>query len=179
MRDRTAALRLFAGIMAAMAAPLAPSAGAQAGPAIDPCEILTGSDVEEVTGEKPDHAPRPRRTDYGTMQTFVCTHRTPGWTVALHIERGRNAEEVEGYLKTLGAVVKQTTAAPSLTPVPGLGDRAWWGPINPTSGILHVVKGTDIVWLQTHGRGKDAGTLEKTRLLMQTALSRYAPTPNP
>ena len=173
MRDRTAALRLFAGIMAVMAVPLAPGASAQGTAAIDPCEILTGADVEQVTGEKADHAARPRRTDYGTMQTFVCTHRTPGWTVALHIERGRNAEEVEGYLKTLGAVVKETTGAPALTPVPDLGDRAWWGPINPTNGILHVVKGTDIVWLQTHGKGQDAGTLEKTRLMMEAALSRY------
>jgi hypothetical protein len=175
MRDRTASFRLVAGLMLVAAVSLAPGASAQGAPAIDPCELLTGADVEAVTGEKADHAPRPRRTDYGTMQTFVCTHRTPGWTVALHIERGRNAEEVEGYLKTLGAVVKQTTAAPALTPVPGLGDRAWWGPINPTSGILHVVKGTDIVWLQTHGKGKDAGTLGKTRLLMQAALSRYSP----
>jgi DNA-binding LytR/AlgR family response regulator len=111
------------------------------------------------------------------MQTFVCTHRTPGWTVALHVERGRTADEVEGYLRTLGAVVKQATVSSTLTPVPGLGDRAWWGPVNPTNGILHVVKGTDIVWLQTHGKGIGAGTLDKTKLLMQATLSRYAPGP--
>ena len=177
MRDRTASFRLAAGLMLVAAVPIAPGAAAQEAPAIDPCELLTGADIEEVTGEKADHAPRPRRTDYGTMQTFVCTHRTPSWTVALHIERGRTAGEVERYLKTLGAVVQRTTGAPTMTPVPGLGDRAWWGPVNPTNGILHVVKGTDIVWLQTHGKGIGAGTLDKTKLLMQATLSRYAPGP--
>jgi hypothetical protein len=49
--------------------------------------------------------------------------------------------------------------------------------VNPTNGILHVVKGTDIVWLQTHGKGIGAGTLDKTKLLMQATLSRYAPGP--
>lgn len=174
MRDRTAFLRLFSGIIAVTTVPLAGASG-QESSAVDPCEVLTGADVEEVTGEKAGHAPRPRRTDYGTMQTFVCTYRTPGWTVALHIERGRNAEEVEAYLETVGAAVQRTTSPPTLTPVPGLGDRAWWGPIDPTNGILHVVKGNDIVWLQTHGKAKDAGTLGKTRLLMQAALSRYGP----
>jgi hypothetical protein len=177
MRDRTASLRLAAGLTLVAVVPLAPGASAQAAPAIDPCELLTRADIEAVTGEKVDHAPRPRRTDYGTMQTFVCTHRTPGWTVALHVERGRTADEVEGYLRTLGAVVKQATVSSTLTPVPGLGDRAWWGPVNPTNGILHVVKGTDIVWLQTHGKGIGAGTLDKTKLLMQATLSRYAPGP--
>lgn len=148
-------------------------AGAQETAALDPCAVLTADDVEGVVGEKLERSPRARRTDYGTMHAVVCTHRTPGWTVALHIERGRTADEVEGYLKTLGAVVKQTTGAPTLVPVTGLGDRAWWGPVNPTNGILHVVKGTDIIWLQTHGTGQDAGTLGKTRAMMEIALTRY------
>jgi hypothetical protein len=58
------------------------------------------------------------------MTNVVCTHKTPGWTVALHIERGRSQEELEGYLTTPGAVVKQTTGASAITPVAGRGDRA-------------------------------------------------------
>lgn len=165
-------LRLVAGVV--LAAGLVPAAARAQDTALpDPCAILTAADVEEVVGEKQERNPRARRTDYGTVTSLVCTHRTPGWTVALHIERGRTAEDVEGYLKTLGAVVKQTTGAPSMVPVTGLGDRAWWGPVNPTNGILHVVKGTDIIWLQTHGKGKDAGTLGKTRAMMEMALARY------
>jgi len=168
MRDRTASLSLIAGLLAT-AVPLARGAAAQEAPAIDPCAILTAADIKAVVGEAATFTPRPRRTDSGTMQAFTCTHRTPGWTVALQIERGRTAEEVDGYLKTLD------TGA--LTPVPGLGDRAWWRAINPTKGILHVVRGTDIVRLQTNGTAENAGALEQTRLLMRAALSRYAPTP--
>ena len=172
MRPPVGRHRLVAVLLASATALSAGAARAQT-EAPDPCAVLTAEDVESVVGEKSERSPRARRTDYGTVNTIVCTHRTPGWTVALHIERGRTAEEVEGYLKTLGAVVKRTTGAPAMTPVPGLGDRAWWGPINPTSGILHVVKGTDIVWLQTHGKGKDAGTLPKTKEMMEKALARY------
>jgi|SRR5688500_8024284 hypothetical protein len=173
MRAPVGRLRFAALVLVSAIAVSARVARAQEPAALDPCAVLTAEDVESVVGEKSERRARARRTDYGTMHAMVCTHRTPGWTVALHIERGRTAEEVEGYLKTLGVVVKQTTGAPALTPVPGLGDRAWWGPINPTSGILHVVKGTDIVWLQTHGKGKDAGTLPKTQQMMEKALARY------
>ena len=59
-------------------------------------------------------------------------------------------------------------------PISGLGDEAWWGPVNETDGMLHVRIGTDVVWIQTYGKAPGAGSLEKTRALMEKALERFA-----
>ena len=47
----------------------------------------------------------------------------------------------------------------------GVGDR--------TNDILHVVRGTDLVWVQTYGKGTGAGKLEKTRAITEKAFAGY------
>jgi hypothetical protein len=70
-------------------------------------------------------------------------------------------------------VVKGTTKSDA-KPIAGLGDEAWWGPVDATNGMLHVVKGTDVVWVQSYGtNAPGAGSLEKTRALMQKVLAHY------
>lgn len=139
---------------------------------IDGCALISQADVESVIGEKLSRKPRVVRRTYGTVETYGCNYKSDQWTVETRVESGRSKEDLELYLKGLGATVKQTTAS-TLKPVAGLGDQAWWGPINPTNGILHVVRGTDLVWVQTYGKGTGAGTLEKTRAITEKAFAGY------
>ena len=112
-----------------------------------------------------------RRT-YGTVENYGCTYRSPNFTVEVRLEAGRDREGLEGYLKALGATVKSTTSS-TLKPVSGIGERAWWGPVNPTNGMLHIVRGTDVIWVQTHGKGPGAGSLEKTRAIAEKVFAQY------
>ena len=50
---------------------------------------------------------------------------------------------------------------------------AWRGPVNATSGIFHVVDGTDVLWVQTYGESPGAGSLEKTRAVMDQVFAQY------
>jgi hypothetical protein len=56
---------------------------------LDPCRVLTQSDVEAVVGETSERKPRARTspTLSSKMTSVVCTHKTPGWTIGL--ERAR------------------------------------------------------------------------------------------
>ncbi len=140
--------------------------------AYDGCSFISAADVEAVTGEKLERKPRVVRRTYGTVENYGCNYRSPNFTVEVRLEAGRNREGLEMYLKALGATVKQTTSS-TLKPVTGIGERAWWGPVNPTSGILHVVKGTDVIWVQTHGKGPGAGSLEKTKAIADKVFAQY------
>jgi hypothetical protein len=139
---------------------------------LDGCSFISAEDVQSVTGESLQRRPRATRRAYGTVETYVCNYKSEGWTVETHVETGRSKDDLDLYLKGLGATVKQTTAS-SLQPVPGIGDKAWWGPVNPTNGMLHVVRGTDVIWVQTYGKGAGAGTLEKTRAITEKVLEGY------
>jgi hypothetical protein len=138
----------------------------------DGCAFISQSDVEAVIKEKLERNPRVVRRTYGTVENYGCTYRSPNFTVDVCLETGRDADGVKMYLQALGTTVKQTTAN-SLKPVSGIGERAWWGPINPTSGILHVVRGNDVFWVQTHGKGAGAGSLETTRAITEKAFAAY------
>ncbi|HKP28347.1 MAG TPA: hypothetical protein VJU15_03055 [Gemmatimonadales bacterium] len=150
-----------------------PLAGqAPASTELDGCSFISGADVQSVTGEMLERSPRPTNRAYGTVQTWGCNYKSAGWTVETHVETGRSKDGLALYLKGLGATVKQTTEN-ALKPVAGLGDQAWWGPVNPTNGMLHVVRGTDVIWVQTYGKGAGAGTLEKTRAITEKVLEGY------
>lgn len=111
------------------------------------------------------------------IRSVSCRWRGDAWRVEVHVERGRDAAGVKQYLESLKGVVQGTTQS-NLKPVAGLGAEAWWGPISPTNGILHVVKGTDVVWVQSYGTdAPGAGSLEKTRALMQRVLASYPKLP--
>ena len=139
---------------------------------LDGCTFVSADDVQAVTSETLQRRPRPVRRTYGTVETYGCNYKSEGWTVETRVEVGRSKEDLELYLKGLGATVKQTTAS-SLQPVRGIGDQAWWGPVNPTNGMLHVVRGTDVIWVQTYGKGAGAGTLEKTRAITEKLVDGY------
>jgi hypothetical protein len=141
---------------------------------VDACAVLTEQAIEAVTGDDVNSG-RGRTTPWlDAYVNYECDYRgKAGWRVGINIERGRTAQGVQEYFKTLKGVVTQTTAtAPK--PVSGLGDEAYWGPIDATSGMLHVRVGTDVVWIHTYGRAPGAGSLEKTRALMEKALEQFA-----
>ena len=139
---------------------------------IDGCGLISQSDVESVIGEKLSRKPRLVRRTYGTVENYGCNYKSDLWTVEVRVETGRDKEGLDMYLKALTGTVKQTTSS-TLQSVRGLGDQAWWGPVNPTNGILHVVRGTDLVWVQTYGKGTGAGSLEKTREITEKAFAGY------
>jgi hypothetical protein len=141
-------------------------------PSLDGCVLLAGSDAESIIGEKLKRNPRAKYLQMLDVESFGCNYKSDKWTVEVRLERGRTAEGVQGYLKTLKGVVKQTTQSDARQ-VRGLGDDAWWGPISPTNGILTVARKTDVLWIQTYGDGTGAGSLEKTKALMEKVLANY------
>jgi hypothetical protein len=140
--------------------------------AYDGCAFVSAAEVEATMGGKLSRRPRVVRTTLGTVETYGCNYRSETFTVEVRLEAGRSRDDLQMYLKALGATVKQTTAS-ALQPVSGIGDGAWWGPVNATSGIFHVVDGTDVLWVQTYGKSAGAGSLEKTRAVMDKVFAHY------
>ena len=139
----------------------------------DACALLSGADFKTVTGEEVRNS-RPSSNDMLAYKSKVCRYRGTEWRVEVHLERGRDAAGVKAYMQTLKGVVKQTTKSDA-KPISGLGDEAWWGPIDASNGILTVVKGTDVIWVQSYGsKAPGAGSLEKTRALAEKVLANYA-----
>ena len=138
----------------------------------DGCAFISASDVEAVMGAKLERKPRTVSRAFGTVSNNGCTYRSQTFTVEVRLESGRSPDGLEMYLKALGATVKQTTSG-TLKPVSGIGDRAWWGPVDSTNGMFHVVSGTDVLWVQTYGKGPGAGSLEKTRAIMEKVFAQY------
>ena len=151
-------------------APL-PDQGAAAD-GFDGCAFISAADAEATMGGKLSRRPRVVRRTLGTVESYGCNYRGEDFTIEVRVEAGRSRDDLQMYLKALGATVKQTTAS-ALTPVSGIGDGAWWGPVNPTSGIFHVVSGTDVIWVQTYGKSPGAGSLEKTRAVMDKVFAHY------
>ena len=155
---------------------LAEAGGAQAqasGP--DPCALLTR---EEMAALSNDHPTKPRPRVHGTpgqgMSSLTCTYhtRTDKLGAAVTVERGRTAEELAQYLKLLLGTAKSTSGS-AMQPVAGLGDQAHWGQIGETNGMLHVIKGTDVLMIRTYGKGPGAGTLAKTQEVMALVYPRF------
>jgi hypothetical protein len=145
----------------------------------DPCALLTRDEMATVSGDHPVK-PRPRvqKWPYGGMISMTCTYNTRYDKLGANVtvERGRTPDDLKTYLKTLLGTAKNTSGT-AMQPVTGYGDQAHWGQINQTSGMLHVIKGTDVLSIRTYGKGPGAGTLEKTRELMALVYPRFAKLP--
>ena len=153
-----------------LAAPL--TAQGTAADSLDGCVFIRAADVEAVMGAKLERNPRAVYRAFGTVSTNGCTYRSQGYTVEVRLESGRSPDGLQMYLKALGATVKQTTSS-ALKPASGIGDQAWWGPVDATNGLFHVVSGTDVLYVQTYGKGPGAGSLEKTRAIMEKVFAQY------
>jgi hypothetical protein len=139
---------------------------------IDGCAFITATEVEAVMGAPLRGRPRIVRRTIMDMENYGCTYRSQDYTVEVRLETGRSTEGLEMYLKALGATVKGTTSK-ALQPVNGIGERAWWGPVSETNGMLHIVRGTDVLWVQTYGKTPGAGSLEKTRAIADKVFTQY------
>ena len=145
----------------------------------DPCALLTREEMATVSADKPNK-PRPRthKWPYGGLVSMTCTYNTQYNKLGadVTVERGRTPDGMKAYLKTLMGTARQTSGS-AMQPVSGYGDQAHWGQINETSGMLHVIKGTDVLSIRTYGKGPGAGTLEKTKELMAIVYPRFTKLP--
>jgi hypothetical protein len=145
----------------------------------DPCALLTRDEMATISADEPNK-PRPRthKYPYGGMVSMTCTYNTRHDKLGadVTVERGRTAEGMQLYLKTLLGTARQTSGS-AMQPVTGYGDQAHWGQINESSGMLHVIKGTDVLSIRTYGKGPGAGTLEKTKELMAIVYPRFTKLP--
>lgn len=145
----------------------------------DPCALLTRAEMAAVSGDEPNK-PRPRthKWPYGGLISMTCTYNTQHDKLGadVTVERGRTPESIKIYLKTLMGTAEQTSGS-AMKPVEGYADQAHWGQINQSSGMLHVVKGTDVLSIRTYGKGPGAGTLEKTKELMAIVYPRFTKLP--
>ena len=158
---------VMATIMAASEVP-----SKQGAEAYDGCAFISVAEVEAITGERVRGRPRPVRRTAMDVENYGCTYRGENFTVEVMLETGRTKEGLDMYLTMLGATPRRNKAS-TMTAVSGIGDRAWWGPVNPTNGILHVVRGNDVFWVQTFGKASGAGSLEKTRAIADKAFAQY------
>lgn len=154
--------------------------GAEAqGSGDDPCALLTREEMATISGDE-TNKPRPRTHTwpYGGMVSMTCTYNTRHDKLGadVTVERGRTTEGMKEYLNTLLGTARQTSGS-AMQPVPGYGDQAHWGQINESSGMLHVIKGTDVLSIRTYGKGPGAGTLEKTKELMAIVYPRFTKLP--
>jgi hypothetical protein len=145
----------------------------------DPCGLLTREEMAAVSGDEPSK-PRPRthKWPYGGLVSMTCTYNTRYNKLGadVTVERGRTPEAMKEYLKALMGTAQQTSGS-AMQPVAGFADQAHWGQINESSGILHVIKGTDVLSIRTYGKGPGAGTLEKTKELMAIVYPRFTKLP--
>jgi hypothetical protein len=148
-----------------------PTARWQEPAAFDVCSLYP---LAEFAAFARDEGRRHRTTprSFGGVSTSSCWHGTQYDSLALRItvERGRDKAGLAMYLASL-----RKMASPTGKPqqVPNLGDEAFWGQLSPTSGQIHVVLGTDLVTIQTYGKGSGAGQLAKTRELATIIIERY------
>jgi hypothetical protein len=75
-------------------------------------------------------------------------------------------------LGTLKGVASKTTGS-ALKPVRGLGDEAYWGKMDPSHGMLHIVIGTNFLTVETWGKAPDAGTLDRTMEIAALVVKRF------
>ena len=144
---------------------------AQAPKSINVCEIFTRTDVESLIGEKLERTPRASGSDIMTLRTDTCHYRSPGWIIRANIERGRDAQGAKEYLDGFRNVSGKASGAKVVS---GLGDAAWWTTTTESkSGMLVVVRKTDVLTVSTSGEGAGAASLEKTQELMKKLLAAY------
>ena len=144
----------------------------QGSDAYDGCAFISAAEVEAITGEKIRGRPRLVRRTLMDIENYGCTYRGENFTVEVRLETGRSKEGLEMYLTALGATPRRNKAS-TMAAVSGLGDRAWWGPVYARIGILHIVRGTDVFWVQTYGKAPGACSLEKTRAVADKAFAQY------
>lgn len=137
--------------------------------------FLTPVEVEAISGEKVLGRPRGQLRDLMGLKSYRCRYRGDNFTVVSSLEVGRSRDDLQLFLKMLGAVAEGNTTTNSLQPVKGIGDQAWWGQLNPTNGNLHIIRGTDVLTIQTYGKA-GGGNLEKTRALAEKAYATYLKT---
>lgn len=148
--------------------------------AVDACALLTREEMAALSGDTPTKPRgRVRQWPYGGLVTSSCMYHTRYDKLGadITVERGRSPEDVKAYLENLKKVAAGTSGTP-LQPVEGFGDEAHWGQISPGSGMLHVIKGTDVLAIRSYGEGPGAGTLAKTRELMAIVYPRFAALPS-
>ncbi len=139
---------------------------------IDGCAFITAAEVEGGMGAPLRGRPRVVRRTIMDMENYGCTYRIQDYTVEVRLETGRTKEGLEMYLTALGATPRRNKAS-TMTVVSGIGERAWWGPVSETNGMLHIVRGTDVLWVQTYGKTPGAGSLEKTRAIADKVFTQY------
>ena len=134
---------------------------------IDPCILLTKSEVEAELGQ-PIEEPR-RLADQPTCVYEEITEPPPEGIVVTPPGVGMNL-----YFYTTGGAqdFDRFKNEPSLaaTPVPGIGDDAFW-----TTGALYVLKGDFYFALVMYVSGSDETNRERAQNLAKIALGRLPP----
>jgi hypothetical protein len=131
-------------------------------PSSEVCDMVSAKEVEAVVGEKLTRDGRPGGHRIMEMTNVSCDYRSAIWRVELNLERGRSKDGVKMYMQALKGVVKSTTKSDA-KPVPGLGDEAWWGPMDPSNGILTATLGTDVLWVHVYSKGRCARSVRESQ----------------
>ena len=133
-------------------APVSPTSAGAAG-SVDPCSLLTQSEVDAAAGQSLGQGRRA-----GALQ--VCQWSTSDFAASVELDVGDWSA-----IKAKSAVTGQT-----LTPVPGLGDEAWSFNVAGNAAQLYVRKGSVGFQLAFSG-GQDIDSLPDLGLAREKALA--------
>jgi len=140
---------------------------------VDACALYTREEVAALANATANK-PRPSENKFGTVTSSSCWTRASNsaWSVKVNVERGRSAADLKQMLQTLKGVASKTTGS-ALKPVQGIGDEAYWGQVDPSHGMLHIVIGTSFLTVETWGKAEGAGTLDRTKEIATLVVKRF------
>lgn len=157
--------------------------------AVDACSLLTHAEVEASEGDKVQETKGSSQMAQGIRRS-ECIYRTvtPSksvsvslfssedsskkaawnyWRQQFHSER----EEAKHGDKDRGKQKSGEKEGAGPTPIPGLGEEAYWIS-NPVSSVLYVLQGERFVRISVGGVRKQSARLEKSKTLARAALKR-------
>jgi hypothetical protein len=147
---------------------------------LDPCSLLTKSEIQTVQGHAPAQTV-PSEQSAGSFRFTQCFYRTPEFTSSVSVAVGvplaadskRSGPRDYWQQRFHGPV----NAAPGRKkkeppkPIAGLGDEAFWVG-DPVTGAVYVLKGDVFLRLSVGGARDPAQNMKRAKALASRALKR-------
>ena len=153
---------------------------------VDPCSLLTKSEIQAVQG----HAPAQKISSEqpaGSFRFAQCFYRTAEFTSSVSVAVGiplATDSERSGPRQYWQQQFHRQSAAPGRKkkeppkPIAGLGDEAFWVG-DPMTGALYVLKGEVFLRLSVGGPPHETQKIKRATALASHALKRLNASPRP
>ena len=155
---------------------------------LDPCSLLTSSEIEAVQGHAPAQKVASEQPS-GSFRFTQCFYRTAEYTSSVSVAVGvplatdsKRSGPRQYWQQQFHPQVKPSPGRKKKEPpkpITGLGDEAFWVG-DPLSGALYVRKGDVFLRLSVGGPTNETEKIRRAKLLASRALTRLqASNPTP